>query len=121
RSVRKTRPLASCGEPRAISFGADSYPGVVPDPIRIADYDRNWPAEFEHLRDRAAGAVGDLAVSIVHVGSTAVPGLAAKPVIDLVVVVGPGDVAPAIERLVAVGYVHQGNLGVERGREVLRS
>lgn len=88
----------------------------MPDPIRIADYDRNWPAEFEHLRDRAAGAVGDLAVSIEHVGSTAVPGLAAKPVIDLVVVVGPGDVAAAIERLAAIGYVHQGNLGVE-GRE----
>jgi GrpB-like predicted nucleotidyltransferase (UPF0157 family) len=89
---------------------------VVPDPILIVDYDPEWPAEFERLRDRAARAVGDLAVSIEHVGSTAVPGLAAKPVIDLVVVVGPEDVAAAIERLVAIGYVHQGNLGVE-GRE----
>jgi GrpB-like predicted nucleotidyltransferase (UPF0157 family) len=88
----------------------------VPDPIRIVGYDPDWPAEFERLRDRSAGAVGDLAVSIEHVGSTAVRGLAGKPVIDLVVVVGPGDVAVAIEQLVAIGYVHQGNLGVE-GRE----
>ena len=75
-----------------------------------------WPAEFERLRTRAAGAVGDVAVAIEHIGSTAVPGLAAKPVIDLVVVVEPQDLQTAIERLVAIGYVHQGNLGVE-GRE----
>jgi GrpB-like predicted nucleotidyltransferase (UPF0157 family) len=111
--VRNARLHAFVGDPRTRSFGADSYPGVVPDPICIVDYDPHWPGEFERLRHRAAGAVGDLAVSIEHVGSTAVPGLAAKPVIDLVVVVGPRDVAVAIERLVAIGYVHQGNLGVE--------
>jgi GrpB-like predicted nucleotidyltransferase (UPF0157 family) len=55
-------------------------------------------------------------MSIEHVGSTAVPGLAAKPVIDLVVVVRPGRVHAAIERLAAIGYVHRGDLGVE-GRE----
>jgi GrpB-like predicted nucleotidyltransferase (UPF0157 family) len=88
----------------------------VPDPIFIVDYDPEWPREFDALRDRAASAVGDVAVAIEHVGSTAVPGLAAKPIIDLVVVVEPEDVQRAVERLVAIGYVHRGNLGVE-GRE----
>jgi GrpB-like predicted nucleotidyltransferase (UPF0157 family) len=89
------------------------------DPIIILDYDPRWPGEFERLRDRAAAAVGDVAVAIEHVGSTAVPGLAAKPVIDLVVVVEPHDVHRAIERLAAIGYEHVGNLGVE-GREAFR-
>src|SRR6266550_8588256 len=75
-----------------------------------------WPDEFERLRIRVAGAVGDVAVAIEHVGSTAVPGLAAKPVIDMVVVVEPHDLQTAVARLVAIGYVHQGNRGVE-GRE----
>jgi GrpB-like predicted nucleotidyltransferase (UPF0157 family) len=88
----------------------------VADPIIIVDYDSRWPQEFERLRDRALGAVGEIAIAIEHVGSTAVPGLAAKPVIDLVMVVEPDDVATAVERLVAIGYVHRGNLGVE-GRE----
>jgi GrpB-like predicted nucleotidyltransferase (UPF0157 family) len=88
----------------------------VPDPIVIVDYNPAWPLEFERIRDRAACAVGGLAVAIEHVGSTAVPGLAAKSVVDLVIVVEPDNVQRAIERLTAIGYVHQGNLGVE-GRE----
>lgn len=91
----------------------------MPDPIVIAEYDPIWLGEFERLRARAADAVGDAAVAIEHVGSTAVPGLAAKPVIDLVVVVEPQDLRTAVERLVAIGYIHQGNLGVE-GREAFR-
>jgi GrpB-like predicted nucleotidyltransferase (UPF0157 family) len=86
------------------------------EPIIIVEYDPIWPSEFERLRDRAAEALGDLVVAVEHVGSTAVPGLAAKPVIDLVVVVDPNDVQAAADRLVAIGYSHKGNLGVE-GRE----
>jgi GrpB-like predicted nucleotidyltransferase (UPF0157 family) len=88
----------------------------VPDPIVIVESDPMWPHEFERLRTRAAGAVGDVAVAIEHIGSTAVAHLAAKPVIDLVVVVEPEDLQTAVERLVAIGYTHRGNLGVE-GRE----
>ena len=88
----------------------------MPDPIVIVDYNPVWPLDFERLRDRAAAAVGDLAVAIEHVGSTAVPGLAAKPVIDLVVVVEPDNVQRAILCLIAIGYSHRGNLGVA-GRE----
>ena len=52
----------------------------MPDPIVIVDYSPAWPLEFERLRDRAAAAAGDIAIAIEHIGSTAVPGLAAKPV-----------------------------------------
>jgi GrpB-like predicted nucleotidyltransferase (UPF0157 family) len=92
----------------------------VSDPIVIAPYDPAWPTEFERLRARAVSAVGDLVVAAEHIGSTAVPGLAAKPVIDLVLVVERESLQPAIDRLTAVGYAHEGNLGVE-GREAFRS
>jgi GrpB-like predicted nucleotidyltransferase (UPF0157 family) len=92
------------------------YPRLVLDTIVIVEYDPTWPDEFECLRTRVADAVGDAAVAIEHVGSTAVPGLAAKPLIDMVVVVEPHHMQTAVKRLVAIGYVHQGNLGVE-GRE----
>lgn len=52
-------------------------------PIRIVDYDDAWPERFEQEAIRLREALGDLAVRIEHVGSTSVPGLAAKPVIDI--------------------------------------
>ncbi len=87
------------------------------DAIEIVEYDLAWPSEFVRLRDRAQAALGDLAVAIEHVGSTAVPGLPAKDLIDMVVVVkSDADVDEAISRLAAIGYRARGNLGVE-GRE----
>jgi GrpB-like predicted nucleotidyltransferase (UPF0157 family) len=53
--------------------------------ILLADYDPRWPALFEEERARLEEAIGEWAVAIDHVGSTAVPGLAAKPVIDIAV------------------------------------
>jgi GrpB-like predicted nucleotidyltransferase (UPF0157 family) len=62
-----------------------------------------------------------LALRVEHIGSTAVSGLAAKPIIDLDVVVGSAaDMAPAIRKLSEIGYVHEGDLGIE-GREAFRS
>jgi GrpB-like predicted nucleotidyltransferase (UPF0157 family) len=95
---------------------AVQYARLMPGPITIVESDPVWPTQFERLRTRAAAAAGDVVVAVEHIGSTAVPGLAAKPVIDLVVVVEPHDLQTAVERLIAIGYVHQGNLGVE-GRE----
>ena len=83
----------------------------------VVDYDPAWPTLFQTLSRRVWPAVADIAVRIEHVGSTAVPGLPAKPIIDMDVVVSANsDVRPAIERLVAIGYTHQGDLGVP-GRE----
>jgi GrpB-like predicted nucleotidyltransferase (UPF0157 family) len=87
--------------------------------VIMAEYDSEWPARFEALRDRIATALGPLALAIEHVGSTSVPGMCAKPIVDLDVVVRPEDIAAAIAAVEALGYRHEGNLGVE-GREAFR-
>ncbi len=87
------------------------------DPIVIVEYDPAWPEEFARLRDRAQAALGNVAVAIEHVGSTAVPGLPAKDLIDMVVVIESDDDLPeAIARLERIGYEARGSVGVE-GRE----
>jgi GrpB-like predicted nucleotidyltransferase (UPF0157 family) len=75
-------------------------------PIVVTDYDPAWPAMFEQERAKLAAALGPLAVAIEHVGSTAVPGLAAKPIIDLLAGVRRLDDAEphCIEALQAIGY-----------------
>jgi GrpB-like predicted nucleotidyltransferase (UPF0157 family) len=89
--------------------------------IEVVDYDPAWPAVFEQLRARVWAAVEQCAISVEHIGSTSVPGLAAKTIVDITVIVETQDQVPvAIERLAALGYVHQGNLGVE-GREAFQS
>ncbi|MEO8602674.1 MAG: GrpB family protein [bacterium] len=88
--------------------------------IVVVDYDPAWPAVFEQLRARLRPALSDPAWRIEHVGSTSVPGLAAKPVIDLSVVVPAANaLPPVIERLAGLDYIHLGELGVE-GREAFR-
>jgi GrpB-like predicted nucleotidyltransferase (UPF0157 family) len=85
--------------------------------ITVVDHDASWSEAFQRLRDRIWPVVADVAVAIEHVGSTAVPGLAAKPVIDLDVVLRSGEDLPrAVERLATLGYAHRGDLGIA-GRE----
>ncbi|MFZ0376812.1 MAG: GrpB family protein [Solirubrobacteraceae bacterium] len=73
--------------------------------IVIVDYDPGWPRRFEVERDRVRGALGFAALRVEHVGSTAVPGLAAKPIIDLLVaVVDPEDDALFVPALESAGY-----------------
>jgi GrpB-like predicted nucleotidyltransferase (UPF0157 family) len=89
----------------------------MPGPVIIIDYDPSWPDLFEELRAPVAAALGDLVVIVEHVGSTAVPGLAAKPIIDMdVVVPSVAEIPEVIGRLDILGYVHQGDLGIP-GRE----
>jgi len=86
----------------------------TPRRVLVVDYDPLWPNAFEVLRRAVWTAVRDIALSVEHVGSTAVPGLAAKPIIDMdVIVASHGKVPEAIVRLGALGYVHRGNLGIE--------
>ena len=86
--------------------------------IVVKGYDPAWPRLFEKLRGRVLDALGEeLVVTVEHVGSTAVPGLAAKPVVDIdAVVSSTEDVPLAIERLERAGYRHEGDLGIP-GRE----
>jgi GrpB-like predicted nucleotidyltransferase (UPF0157 family) len=81
--------------------------------IIVLEYDPNWPVVFQSLRKRIAETLGDMAAAIEHVGSTAVPDLAAKPIIDIDVLLASETMLPAaIERLASLGYIHRGNLGV---------
>ncbi len=77
----------------------------VTEPIVVVDYDPAWPEAFARERDRIAAALGELAFAIEHHGSTAVPGLAAKPIIDIMVAVQRlDDVSDHTARLVRAGY-----------------
>lgn len=95
--------------------GATYRQDVPPDVV--VDYNPHWVVDFEVIRERLSPAVSTFASSIEHVGSTAVPGLAAKPIIDLdVVVPDPGLVPRAVATLQSLGYEHLGQQGVP-GRE----
>jgi GrpB-like predicted nucleotidyltransferase (UPF0157 family) len=76
--------------------------------IVVCDYDPEWPAMFERERGNLERVLGSAAISIEHVGSTAVVGMAAKPIIDLLV--GVEDLEEArtscVEPLRTLGYVH---------------
>jgi GrpB-like predicted nucleotidyltransferase (UPF0157 family) len=83
--------------------------------IEVVDHDPAWATQFEHLRATYAAALeaaGVPVVAIEHVGSTAVPGLATKPVIDCDVVVREGDVAIASAVLVTLGFAPLGEQGI---------
>ncbi len=76
--------------------------------IEIHDYDPGWAGEFENERARLAHALGSLALRIDHHGSTAVPGLAAKPIIDIQISVASLKPIEAYGRPLALcGYVHR--------------
>jgi GrpB-like predicted nucleotidyltransferase (UPF0157 family) len=76
--------------------------------IRIESYDANWPQRFAELGRRLRSALGDVALRIDHIGSTAVPGLAAKPVIDIQISVASLEpVDPFREPLERLGYVYR--------------
>jgi GrpB-like predicted nucleotidyltransferase (UPF0157 family) len=75
--------------------------------LQISSYDPCWVLEFEAERDRIAQALGDLACRIDHNGSTAVPGLEAKPIIDIQVSVEQlQPIGAYAEPLATLGYVH---------------
>jgi GrpB-like predicted nucleotidyltransferase (UPF0157 family) len=88
-----------------------------PEANTVVTYDPAWPQVFVTIRDRLAALFAGTDAEIEHVGSTAVPGLAAKPIIDIDVVVRSSDqISDAVRRLESFGYVHEGDLGVA-GRE----
>jgi GrpB-like predicted nucleotidyltransferase (UPF0157 family) len=74
-------------------------------PVEVVAYDPRWPLRYDQERDRIAAALGEGAVAIEHVGGTAVPGLPAKPVIDIMV--GVPDIeraGQAVAGLINLGY-----------------
>ena len=90
--------------------------GLTYGQVRLVDSDPGWPAAMERLVAELRGALGERAVAVEHVGSTAVPGLVAKPILDLAVglapTTDPDQAVPAIERL---GYQFRGDKGDSGG------
>jgi len=83
--------------------------------IEVVEYDPAWSLRFEQLRGTYADAMAACGVPVVaieHVGSTSVPGLAAKPVIDCDIVVAEEDVSAASGTLVELGFRPLGELGI---------
>ena len=81
--------------------------------IEIVDYDPVWPARFETLRQLYENILTGVAIlGIEHVGSTSVPGLAAKPLIDIDIVVTVDQVARAIEAMEQAGFLSLGERGI---------
>ena len=86
-------------------------------PADVVDYDPRWPRWYEEIRTRLTPYLAEIPHVFEHVGSTAVPGLAAKPIIDVDIVVPSVDLVPTvIAQLESAGYRHEGDLGIT-GRE----
>jgi len=80
--------------------------GVEKRQIKIFDCDADWPRKFQTHARMVGGAVGTAALQIEHIGSTSVPGLAAKPIVDmLLVVANSADESSYVPQLEAAGYV----------------
>lgn len=76
-----------------------------PEPIRVVEYDDGWPAQFEKVAALVRAALGDVAIAVEHVGSTSVPGLAAKPTLDVdLTVANPSDEAAYVPALETAGF-----------------
>ena len=95
-------------------------PEQVDEPVHVVDYDVRWPASARALTEELRQVL-PCGAAIEHIGSTAVPGLAAKPVIDLIVgLTDDSQRQEAVEALVAVGWMHLGEAGIA-GRDYLRT
>ncbi len=88
--------------------------------IRVVAHDPAWPANFQAEAERIAGAVGEAAVRIHHIGSTAIPQIQAKPIIDILLeAISLGALDQAAPLLEALGYEAKGEFGIP-GRRYFR-
>lgn len=79
---------------------------VEPQAIVVVDYDPTWPGRFRREEAKIRAALGEVALSVEHIGSTSVPGLAAKPIVDILLVVeDSGEEASYLPALEEAGYV----------------
>ena len=83
--------------------------GLQRGAVQLVPYTPAWATLFQAERARLQGALGADALDIQHIGSTAVPGLAAKPILDLgIAVAAEAVVATLVPRLAALGYTYHG-------------
>jgi len=88
--------------------------------VEIAEYDALWPRLFQERGERLRRALGDVALRIDHIGSTSIPGLAAKPIVDIQISVAALEpLAVFFEPLEALGYVFRAD-NLERTKRYFR-
>lgn len=87
--------------------------------IIVVDYDQDWVNQFIILKSRLESKLTDLIIEILHVGSTSIPGLSAKPIIDMVIVADISKFNEIKTRLNDLKYYHNGDQGV-KGREAFK-
>ena len=88
--------------------------------VVVQPYDEAWAQSFADIKAEIQDALGELALRIEHVGSTAVRGLSAKPIIDVDIVIRDYSLFLAVAaKLEAIGYRHEGDLGIA-GREAFK-
>ena len=87
--------------------------GTQGERIEIVEYNPEWPLAFEREAAAILKACHPWVIEVHHVGSTAVPGLAAKPVLDIMpVAAGPAEAFEAVSRMTALGYRCLGEYGI---------
>lgn len=92
----------------------------MPQHITVVTYNSEWPLKYTEERDYITEILKDNCISIYHIGSTSVPGLAAKPIIDIMAVVRSLErVDTVAEKFSDIGYEYLGEFGIE-GRRYLR-
>ncbi|HNW95442.1 MAG TPA: GrpB family protein [Anaerolineaceae bacterium] len=88
--------------------------------VVVVPWQPEWPARFEEIAAALLPALEGLICAVEHVGSTSVPGLAAKPIIDIDIIIPDLSAFPRVRgALAALGYRHEGDLGIP-GREAFK-
>ncbi len=88
--------------------------------IIVVDYDPAWPQLFIEEQTRIRALIGEYVTEIEHIGSTSIPGLAAKPIIDILLVIRSYSlVAQCVQPLESIGYEYRGEAGIP-GRHFFR-
>jgi len=94
--LRSGGELRCIGLSKALKPGARAAPSAPQMPVYLVPYDDAWPNHFELERTLILRQLGSKVRGVEHIGSTAVPGLAAKPVIDIMALVDDVSVAPSL-------------------------
>jgi GrpB-like predicted nucleotidyltransferase (UPF0157 family) len=84
----------------------------IGQPLVIVDYDPEWPRRFAEIAGMIQRTIPGTYHAVEHVGSTSVPGLAAKPIIDIDIVMREGQFETIKRGLESLGYVDEGDLGI---------
>jgi GrpB-like predicted nucleotidyltransferase (UPF0157 family) len=89
--------------------------------VEVVNYNPDWKKWFTYLKYKIWPHISDIAIDIIHVGSTSIKGMSSKPIIDMDIVIDNLDCLPKLKnRLKNIGYSHIGDLGI-KNREVFNN